>query len=122
MKIYAPVKDANGIWATVRFVNGVGETNNPALIEWFKKHGYRVEMSDNTQVKSVEKSDNTQVNLVIEPQNEQIKLLDDKVEPDTPDFDSMTSDEIRTWAKVNGLGGTIRNTRDKEKLIKLIRG
>ena len=28
MKIYAPVKDANGVYASVRFVNGVGETDN----------------------------------------------------------------------------------------------
>ena len=111
MLIYAPVKDANGIWATVRFVNGVGETDNPALIEWFRKHGYRVE-----------KSDDTQVNLVIDTPNEQIEVSDDVINSDEPDFDTMTSDEIRTWAKANGLGGTIRNTRDKEKLIKLIRG
>ena len=43
MKIYAPVTDVNGIWCTVKFVNGVGETDNPSLINWFKDHGYRVE-------------------------------------------------------------------------------
>ena len=39
MKIYAPVKNTNGVYASVRFVNGVGETDNPRLIEWFKKNG-----------------------------------------------------------------------------------
>ena len=43
MKIYAPVKDTNGIYASVLFKNGVGETDEPYLIEWFKRNGYRVE-------------------------------------------------------------------------------
>ena len=43
MKIYAPVKDVNGMYASVQFVNGVGETDNPHLIEWFKSHGYEIE-------------------------------------------------------------------------------
>lgn len=105
-KIYAPVKYANGVWASVRFVNGVGETKNPALVEWFRQHGYRVENCDN-------------VNLVIEPQNDQVEVVNDQIEPD---FDSMTPLELREWAKANGLGGVIKNTRNKEKLLELIRG
>lgn len=105
-KIYAPVKNANGVWASVRFVHGVGETKNPALMEWFRQHGYRVENCDN-------------VNLVIEPQNDQIEVENDQIEPD---FESMTPLELREWAKANGLGGVIKNTRNKEKLLELIRG
>lgn len=108
-KIYAPVKDANGVWASVRFVNGVGETKNPALAEWFRQHGYRVE--------SVEKVDI--FNLVIEPKNDEIETVNDQ---NKPDFDSMTPNELREWAKANGLGGVIKNTRNKEKLLELIRG
>lgn len=114
MKIYAPVKDANGIYASVRFVDGVGETNNPALIEWFRKHGYRVEniavignIADKTTEKCAIIADNS---------------VEKCATKDEPDFDSMTSDEIRTWAKENGLGGVIKNTRNKEKLLELIRG
>lgn len=103
MKIYAPVKDANGIYASVRFVNGVGETNNPALIEWFRKHGYRVEKGEETPIVNVEKNEDNQITT-------------------EPNLDEMTSDEIRAWAKANGMGGVIKNTRDKEKLLKLIRG
>ena len=115
MKIYAPVKDANGVWASVRFVNGVGETDNPSLIKWFETHGYRVE-------KSAEP-----VNLVVEPQNDQIEVVDDEDEmmgysERKPDFESMTPLELREWAKANGLGGVIKNTRSKEKLLELIRG
>lgn len=116
MKIYAPVKDANGIYASVRFVNGVGETNNPALIEWFRKHGYRVEnVADNGK-----KVDEKPIEKSVEKDEVSIeKSVEKDIEPD---FDSMTSDEIRTWAKDNGLGGVIKNTRNKEKLLELIRG
>ena len=107
MKIYAPVKDADGIYASVRFVKGVGETNNPALIEWFKKHGYRVEENNDKKVEVAE--------VVVETVE---KVTDDG----KPDFESMDSDEIRSWAKANGLGGVIKNTRNKEKLLELIRG
>lgn len=42
-KIYAPNKAYNGISATVRFINGQGETDNPKLLKWFKSRGYKVE-------------------------------------------------------------------------------
>lgn len=42
-KIYAPNKDYNGVSASVAFARGVGETNSPHLINWFKEHGYTVE-------------------------------------------------------------------------------
>ena len=42
-KIYAPNKEYTGMSAGVSFCNGVGETDTPRIIEWFKIHGYRVE-------------------------------------------------------------------------------
>jgi len=42
-KIYAPNKNYSGISASVTFVNGVGETESPTLLAWFKSHGYTVE-------------------------------------------------------------------------------
>lgn len=115
MKIYAPVKDTNGVRASVRFVNGVGETNDPRLIKWFETHGYIVEKQDT---------------LVIEPKNDEVEIENDEDEQDEmmgygkkePDFESMTPNELREWAKANGLGGVIKNTRNKEKLLELIRG
>lgn len=47
-KIYARNKQYNGISATVQFENGVGYTNNPHLIEWFKSTGYMVEEAEIT--------------------------------------------------------------------------
>ena len=104
MKIYAPMKDFNGLRVTVNFVNGVGETNNPRLIKWFKNHGYRVEES---------------VNLVIEHQNDAIESQNDQIEPN---FESMTPNELREWMKAHGLGSQIKNIRNKEKLLEIIRG
>ena len=42
-KILCPNKQYTGVSATIAFVNGVGETDKPYLIEWFKKNGYTVE-------------------------------------------------------------------------------
>ena len=100
MKIYAPVKDFNGWRNNIRFINGVGETDNPQLIEWFKSKGYTVE--------NIEKCDDS---VRIEYKN-----------CDEPDFEAMTPNELRDWARANGLGGKIKNTRNKEKLLEIIRG
>lgn len=45
-KVYAPLKDYNGISASVTFVNGVGETDNENLLEWFEEKGYTVEREE----------------------------------------------------------------------------
>lgn len=123
MKIYAPVKDTNGVYASVRFVNGVGETENPSLIKWFETHGYIIEKSDETPQNSIEKLGN----FVTEPQNDEIEVENDEVEmmgysEKKPDFESMTPNELRDWAKANGLGSKIKSIRNKEKLIEILRG
>lgn len=41
-KIYTPVKGYNGISASVTFKEGVGETSDAHLLEWFRAHGYTV--------------------------------------------------------------------------------
>jgi len=42
-KIFCQNEQYTGISASVEFVNGVGETDNLYLIEWFKENGYIVE-------------------------------------------------------------------------------
>lgn len=108
MKIYAPVKDSNGVWCSVRFVNGVGETDNPHLIDWFKKHGYRVEECEEIAPIPMEKCE------------EITETPSKKCESD--DLDSMTPNQLREWLKSNGYGSQIKNIRDKEKLLKIARG
>jgi hypothetical protein len=109
MKIYAPVKDATGIWASVRFVNGVGETNDPRLIEWFKTHGYGLEKCDEAPTNLF---DNPILDSIMEQSNEQIE----------PDFDAMNPSELRDWMREHGYGSQIKNTRNKEKLLEILRG
>lgn len=53
MKIYSPVKDYTGVSASVPFCNGVGETDDPHLLEWFKNHGYQVEEPTEEQAKEL---------------------------------------------------------------------
>ena len=105
MKIYAPVKDFNGLRNNVRFIKGVGETDNPTVIEWFITNGYEVESQrmENVPIAHLQESE------MLEYASQ-------------PDFDSMTPIELREWAKENGFGGQIKNTRNKEKLLEIIRG
>ncbi len=110
MKIYAPVKSATGVWCSVHFKNGVGETNDPNLIEWFKEHGYRLEES-----LRVEQAATVQEDILN-------SLVEDVGEVNQPDFESMTPAELREWAKDNGLSSKIKNIRNKEKLLEIIRG
>ena len=41
-KILAPNKSYTGVSASIAFCNGIGTTDNPELIDWFKKHNYQV--------------------------------------------------------------------------------
>lgn len=41
-KIISPNKEYTGVSASVSFCKGVGETEDPRLIKWFKDHGYTV--------------------------------------------------------------------------------
>ena len=122
MKIYAPVKDACGTWASVRFVDGVGETDDPSLIEWFRKNGYTLEENVITKRQRVEgavsDSTNEMPNEVIA---EAISRVTDE-SADQPDLDSMTPYELREWMKDNGYGLKMKGVRSKEKLLAIIRG
>lgn len=122
MKIYAPVKDACGTWASVRFVDGVGETDDPSLIEWFRKNGYTLEENVITKRQRVEgavsDSTNEMPNEVID---EAISRVTDE-SADQPDLDSMTPYELREWMKDNGYGLKMKGVRSKEKLLAIIRG
>ena len=55
MKIYSPNKEYTGVSASGPFCNGMGETDDPYLIAWFRTHGYKVE-EGNTKELSIEES------------------------------------------------------------------
>ena len=112
MKIYAPVTNANGVYASVRFVNGVGETDNPRLIAWFESHGYTVETGGKSNTKDVI------TEIRIDDEDEMMGYS----EKPRDKFDDMTPLELREWARANGLADKIKSTRSKEKLLEIIRG
>lgn len=43
MRVIAKNRSYNGTSASIVFVNGVGYTDDPYLLEWFRDHGYLVE-------------------------------------------------------------------------------
>ena len=89
------------------FGGGVGYTNNPMLIYWFISHVYVVE----EETKETPVDAETVLTQVLEnPPAEQ------------PDFEAMTPNELREWMKANGYGSKIKNIRDKDKLMDIIRG
>lgn len=55
-KIYSPRRGYNGISATVRFMNGVGECTDPDLLEWFREKGYTVELEESENTEPEEES------------------------------------------------------------------
>ena len=118
MKMYAAVKDACGTWASVRFVDGVGETDDPSLIEWFRRNGYTLEENVITKRQRVEGAVSDSTN---EMPNEVINRVTDE-SADQPDLDSMTPYELREWMKNNGYGLKMKGVRNKEKLLAIIRG
>ena len=117
MKIYAPVKDFNGLRNNVRFVNGVGETDNQTAIKWFSSRGYTIEKYDNSlQIPYA-------VGMSVEKCEEISENSHEKCDETTePDFDSMTPNELRDWMREHGSGAKIKNTRNKEKLLEILRG
>ncbi|MEK4512865.1 hypothetical protein [Paenibacillus sp. FSL K6-2524] len=48
-KVIAPNKEYTGLSAGVAFANGVGETDNTHLLEWFESKGYEVEQLEPEQ-------------------------------------------------------------------------
>lgn len=48
-KILAPNEHYTGLSASVMFINGIGETDNKHLLQWFEEKGYTVERSEPEQ-------------------------------------------------------------------------
>lgn len=45
-RIYAPNSIYTGTSASVAFQQGIGETDDPHLIAWFRERGYQVELPE----------------------------------------------------------------------------
>ncbi|MDF2906835.1 MAG: Uncharacterized protein K0R34_2156 [Herbinix sp.] len=100
-KIYAPNKQYSGISASVAFAKGVGETDNPTLLDWFRDHGYEVEE--------------------IQDENTQDPPKDPPKEPGK--FDGMDVEQLKAYAAENkieignstSVNGILKKIMDAEK-------
>lgn len=121
MKIFTKVPDFTGIRASVMFVNGQGNTDDPNLIEWFKRNGYTVADGESTKVDNTPKLGvsvaDEEIEEVADAKLQELKA-DENLE--FPHFPSMSVEEIRAWAKAHGLGIKIKATKDKDKLIRIL--
>lgn len=119
MKIFTKVPDFTGIRASVMFVNGQGNTDDPKLINWFKTNGYIVADGIPTEVvETLGVPANTEEAEKLGDAKLQ-KLKEDK-DIEFPHFPSMSVEDIRAWAKANGLGIKVKNYKDKDKLIAIL--
>lgn len=118
----------NGIRATVLFTDGVGETDNPELIKWFKNHGYVVETQEKTEKpEKTEKEEVEEVEYKTPDPIDEFDTLDsfkpyEAVKLSEMSLDDMTPVQLREYGKSLGLGKEIKNVRDKTKLISIIKG
>lgn len=92
-KVYAPNKQYNGISASVPFVDGVGDTEDPYLLEWFEQNGYTIEGKESSPEPSGD---------------EQSKTLKD-----------LSATELRDLAREKGVKGY--SNMSKDKLLEALR-
>ena len=75
-KIYAPNEKYTGISASVTFADGVGETNDEHLLEWFAAHGYRVVVE--------EVYEETEPEVEVLPAAEDVAIVEDATDESVP--------------------------------------
>ena len=134
MWIYAPNEHANGIYATVRFVEGVGMTDDPKLIEWFKSNGYRVSEGDYPSKKMEEVKKPSKKEEVAEKVVEEPKAVVEEQEEEVPMMDTdelvyglpltkvllMNDTDLKAFAVKVGLGKKVRAIKHREALLKAL--
>lgn len=99
-KIICPNKQYTGISAGIGFIQGIGETTDSHLIDWFNNHGYEV-------IKDAAEED-----LEVPPVNDG-KELEDEI-----DFDEFTVEELKAYAELNGID--IGKSTSHEGILKKI--
>lgn len=97
-KIFSPVKNYNGMSAGISFRDGEGKTDSLYLIEWFKKHGYKV-VDEEKETKSEEKSRSDAANF--------------------SELQDMSLDELKAYAEAHEIN--IGNATTKEGILKKIK-
>lgn len=107
-KICAPNEEYNGVSAGVPFVNGKAETEDPYLLKWFKKHGYRVE----------DGRENTENNIGNPGKTDENETNDGNGTDDKDMFAEMDVNELKDYARENDI--SIGNATSREGILKKI--
>lgn len=122
-RIIARNKQYCGISASVPFVNGVGETSTPHLIDWFKEHGYKVvedkEIQGNDEISGMgqdQEGESLQVKLGYLPEDPG-RAPSETNEPDN--LETLTKKELMQIADGLHIEYTARETN--ENLVQMIR-
>lgn len=119
-KIYAPNKAYNGITATVRFLQGEGETDNPKLLKWFEKKGYRV-VNEQPHIQSSVTDEKTADEPVQVSEENVVEQNNDTSEIN--DYEKMNVEELKELAKsmkIKGYSSMLRP--DLIKALMAIKG
>lgn len=107
-KVYAPNKAYNGITATVRFLQGEGETDNPKLLKWFEKKGYRV-VKEQPHIQSSVTDEKTADEPVQVPDENAVEQKNNT--SSTNEYENMNVEELKEIAKslkVKGYSSMLR--------------
>lgn len=108
-KVYAPNKQYTGLSAGVHFVNGIGETDDPHLIEWFKDKGYTVEEFTKADAMAA-----LEPIIAIAKQNE-LLVEQTSDSPEQLGIDDLTKDQIKV--KLDELGIEYTSNENKDVLF-----
>jgi len=77
-KILTPVRGYNGVSATVRFIRGAGQCDDPYLLDWFRSHGYTVVEERPVETEAEATPENVEIPIEIEaeatPENVEIPI------------------------------------------------
>lgn len=106
-KIVAPVK-ITGLRVGIPFTEGVAETSNEWLIQWFKSHGYEViedelPLDETPEDDSDDGTGEDDTDLDGEDETPGDPEADETPEDALPDLESFSVEELQAFAADNGI-------------------